>query len=111
MRMKMRIKLAASLLTVLFLAGCSSRQQNPQELKEKTAEATAALKSDAKAVAEGVREGWSRDKPLDLNHATKSQLRDLPGITADDADRIMAPAPLRRSRPVSDAARHLQERI
>src|SRR6185437_330395 len=48
----------------LVLTGCfsCSVKQNPQQLKEKTAETTAALKSDAKAVAAGVREGWSRDK-------------------------------------------------
>ena len=79
--------LAAGL--VLSLAACSQHQQSTQELKEKTAEATATLKSDAKAVADGVREGWSRDKPLDLNHATKAQLLDLPGMTADDADRVI----------------------
>jgi hypothetical protein len=78
---------AAALL--LLLAGCSQRQETPQDLKEKTAEATATIKSDAKAVADGVREGWSRDKPLDLNHATRDQLLALPGITAEDADRMI----------------------
>jgi DNA uptake protein ComE-like DNA-binding protein len=74
---------------IFLLAGCNQRQESPQDLKEKTAQATATFKSDAKAVAEGVREGWSRDKPLDLNHATTDQLRSLPGITADDADRVV----------------------
>ena len=79
----------------LLLTGCfsCSVKQNPQELKEKTAETTAALKRDAKAVASGVREGWSRDKPLDLNHASKEQLESLPGITAATADRIIANRP------------------
>jgi len=53
-------------------AGGLHHQTNPQELKEKTARATAELKVDAKAVAAGVREGWSRDKPLDLNTAPES---------------------------------------
>jgi len=39
------------------------RIKNPDELKEKTARATAELKSNAKAMAEGVREGWSRKAP------------------------------------------------
>ncbi len=79
----------------LILTGCfsCSVKQNPQQLKEKTAETTAALKSDAKAVASGVREGWSRDKPLDVNHATKAQLEGLPGISAAAADRIIANRP------------------
>jgi DNA uptake protein ComE-like DNA-binding protein len=89
---KMQRNLPVSLfLTVLALlmAGCTTSQQNPQELKEKTAETTAALKRDAKAVAAGVREGWSRDKPLDLNHSSKDELASLPGITSTEADRII----------------------
>ena len=97
--MVMRIwRLGASLAAaglILILTGCfsCSVKQNPQQLKEKTAETTAALKSDAKAVASGVREGWSRDKPLDVNHATKAQLESLPGISAAAADRIIANRP------------------
>ena len=56
-------------MLLVALGGCT-QQQNPQDLKEKTAQATAEVKKDAKAVAEGIREGWSRDKPLDLNTAT-----------------------------------------
>ena len=41
------------------------------------------LKSDAKAVASGVREGWSRDKPLDVNNANKAQLESFSGIRAE----------------------------
>jgi DNA uptake protein ComE-like DNA-binding protein len=95
----MRILRVASAMMVaalcLVLAGCfsCSVKQNPQKLKERTAQTTAALKSDAKAVAAGVREGWSRDKPLDLNHASKTQLESLPGVDAAEADRIMAHRP------------------
>ena len=96
--MIMRIWMAALLTAaglILILTGCfsCSVKQNPQQLKEKTAETTAALKSDAKAVASGVREGWSRDKPLDVNHATKAQLEGLPGVSAGAADRIIANRP------------------
>jgi len=62
-------------------------------LKEKTAQATAEMKQNAKAVAEGVREGWSRDKPLNINTATKDQLMGLPGITDTQAERIIAARP------------------
>ena len=97
--MIMHIRVVAASLAaaglILILTGCfsCSVKQNPQQLKEKTAETTAALKSDAKAVASGVREGWSRDKPLDVNHATKAQLESLPGISAAAADRIIANRP------------------
>ncbi len=85
---------------MLVLAGCMSCSvnQNPQQLKEKTAETTAALKRDGKAIAAGVREGWSRDNPLDLNHATNPQLEKLPGINAEKADRIIANRPYSRRR-------------
>jgi len=76
-----------------LLAACNTRQQSPEDLKEKTAQATADIKRDAKAVAAGIREGWSRDKPLDLNSATRDQLVDLPSITAAQADRMLAGRP------------------
>jgi len=75
------------------LAGCTQQQQSPQEIREKTAEATAAAKSDAKAVAEGLREGWNRNQALDLNKASREQLRSLPGITETEADRVIAGRP------------------
>jgi competence protein ComEA len=79
----------------LLLAGLAACTQprNSQDLKEKTAEATAQAKRDAKAVASGIREGWNRDKPLDLNTATKEQLLSLPGMTAAEADRVIAGRP------------------
>jgi hypothetical protein len=49
-----------AILLLVALAGCTP-QQNPQDLKEKTARATEAVKRDARAVAAGIREGWSRD--------------------------------------------------
>jgi competence protein ComEA len=79
------------------MAGCTRQQQNPDELREKTAQATATLKTNVKAVAEGVREGLHRDKPLDLNEATKEQLLTLPGITNLRADRVIAGRPYAKS--------------
>lgn len=83
----------SEVLLLAALAGCTQQQQSPQELKEKTAQATADLKRDTKAVAEGIREGWSRDKPLDLNSASKDQLVSLPGVTETEAARIIAARP------------------
>ena len=67
--------------------------RNSQDLKERTAETTAAAKRDAKAIAAGIKEGWSRDKPLDLNSASKEDLTALPGINATDADKIIEGRP------------------
>jgi DNA uptake protein ComE-like DNA-binding protein len=49
-------------------------------------------------VAAGISEGWSRDKQLDLNTATKDQLLSLPGVNAVEADRVIA------GRPYSEAS-------
>jgi competence protein ComEA len=88
----LRYRHVPPILLMAALAGCT-QPQNSQELKEKTAQATAEVKRDAKAVAEGIREGWSRDKPLDLNTATKEQLLSLPGMTEAEADRVIAGRP------------------
>jgi DNA uptake protein ComE-like DNA-binding protein len=83
----------------LFLTGCigcNTKSPTPDEVRQKTAEATAELKDNAKAVAQGVKEGLTRpssDHPINLNSATKSQLTSLPGITDDAADRIIAGRP------------------
>src|SRR5258706_13938052 len=81
----LRYRYIPTILLLAALAGCT-QPQNSQELKEKTAQATAEVKRDAKAVAAGIREGWSRDKPLDLNTATKDQLLSPPGMTSEEAN-------------------------
>jgi DNA uptake protein ComE-like DNA-binding protein len=94
-----------AILLLAVLTGCTRQQQSPQEIKEKTAEATAEAKSDAKAVAEGIREGWNRNKPLDLNTASREQLLSLPGVTAGEADRVIAGRPY--GKPDDLVTRHI----
>jgi competence protein ComEA len=91
-------------LLVITLMGCNS-QESPQELKEKTARETATMKRDARAVAEGIREGWSRDKPLNLNTASKDDLMALPGMTSAEADRVIDGRPY--SAPDELVSRHI----
>jgi len=67
--------------------------QNPDQLREKTAEETAAIKRDTKAVADGVKEGLSNKKSVDLNKASRDDLATLPGIDSRKADRIVAERP------------------
>jgi len=83
-----------STLLLTALVSCS-QQQRTEDLKEKTAQVTAEVKRDTKAVAAGIREGWNRDKPLDLNSATKEQLISLPGMTPAQADRVIQGRPFK----------------
>ncbi len=87
---------------------CNTQPSNPDDVRKKTAEATAEMKDNAKAVAQGIREGLSRptsDHPLDLNSASKSQLMSLPGIDDAAADRIIA------ARPYNDTHQLIDKRI
>ena len=80
------------LVSIAGLTACTTKD-NPDEIRQRTAEATATMKRDAKAVAEGVKEGMSRDKTLDINKASRQDLLTLPGITERQADRIIAERP------------------
>lgn len=94
--MMLALMLSLAPLSYTGCTACNTRPQSPEEVREKTAQATAELKDNAKAVAEGVREGLTRpsaDKPLDLNSASKSQLMGLPGIDTAAADRVIAGRP------------------
>jgi DNA uptake protein ComE-like DNA-binding protein len=90
-RMAMRLVYSAVFASCLTLAGCSN--QNPDQIRQKTAEETAAIKRDSKAVAEGVKDGLSSKRSVDLNKASKDDLTSLPGIDARQADRIIAERP------------------
>jgi len=86
-----RVFFAMVLLSLSLGAACTN--QNPDQIRQKTAEETAAIKRDTKAVAQGVKEGLSNKKTVDLNKASKDALASLPGITSQQADRIIAERP------------------
>ena len=91
--MFMRLLTCALLTCVLGgLAACISNQ-NPDEIRRKTAEETATVKRDTKAVAEGIKQGLTNKNSVDLNHASKADIASLPGITEHEADRIIAERP------------------
>jgi DNA uptake protein ComE-like DNA-binding protein len=73
--------------------GLACTNQSPDQIRQKTAEETAAIKRDTKAVAQGVKEGLSNKRTADLNKASKDDLASLPGITPHRADRIIAERP------------------
>lgn len=78
---------------VLLGTACTRPSNNPDEIRQKTAQATANIKADATAMAQGVKEGLTRGNKVDINTATKSKLMALPGIDEAAADRIIANRP------------------
>src|ERR1035438_1901246 len=55
---------------------CNTKPPNPDQVREKTAQATAELKDNAKAVAQGIREGLNRptsDHPRSAEHTSELQ--------------------------------------
>lgn len=90
--MKIRILVLAPLFLGLgIIVACTN--ESPDQIRQKTAEETAAVKRDTKAVAEGLKDGMSSKRSVDLNKATKDDLTSLPGVTAQKADRIIAERP------------------
>jgi len=83
------------LALTLLLAGaiaCTSKD-NPDEIRRRTAETTETMRRDAKAVAEGVKEGMGREKTININKASREDLLTLPDLTEREADRIVAERP------------------
>jgi DNA uptake protein ComE-like DNA-binding protein len=76
------------------LAACiACTNQNPDQIRQKTAEETAAVKRDTKAIAQGLKEGLSNKRSIDLNKASRQDLESLPGLNAHQAERIIAERP------------------
>jgi DNA uptake protein ComE-like DNA-binding protein len=99
----MKAGLAAALFGVMLLSGCYSN--NTDALREHTADATAAAKRDAGAIAAGVIEGLARKGPIDINRASSKDLQKLPGITSDAASAIIA------GRPYDDTSQLVRKHI
>ena len=98
----MKSALSVGLCALLSLCGCSQKENSPEAVRENAANATAELKQDAKAVAQGVHEGWTRDGPVDLNGASKEQLESLPGVTPRIAESIVTHRPYTKSSELVD---------
>ena len=113
-----RASAVLALVCVLTMfTGCWSNQ-NPDQLRQKTAEETAKLKRDTKAVAGGIKDGLSNKRVLDLNRAPKDDLASLPGITPHEADRIIAERPYANTHQLvsrrilsEDEYRQIQDRV
>jgi competence protein ComEA len=91
--MRIRIAVAACVLSTLVMLSACTSHESPKEIREKTAHDTATLKSDTKAVAEGIKDGLADKKAVDLNRASRDELGSLPGMDAQKADRVIAERP------------------
>jgi DNA uptake protein ComE-like DNA-binding protein len=75
-----------------------------QEAGRKIGEAAHQAANEARAAAQGVRDGWNQSHhgPLDLNSASEEQLADLPGINRSAARHIIAARPYHEKRDLLD---------
>ena len=89
---------------LLLLSGCFS-PNNTDALREHTADATAAAKRNAGAIARGIAEGLTRKGPLDINQASAKQLTTLPGVTQDMANTIV------KNRPYASTQQLVRKRV
>ena len=90
-----RLRSSSILSLALVLAGiaaCNTRE-NPDDIRRRTADATESVRRDARAVAEGVKEGMARQKTVNINKASRDELLNLPGLSEHQADRIIAGRP------------------
>jgi len=88
----MRLRIALPALVALgFLSACTN--ESPDQIRQKTAQETAAIKRDTQALAQGVKDGLSSKRAVDLNKASKDDLASLPEITSHQVDRIIAERP------------------
>ena len=95
--------IVVALLFAVLIACTTS--DNPDQIRQRTAEATATMKRDTKAVVEGVKEGLGGQKTINLNKASREDLLSLPGVTERQADRIIA------DRPFADAHDLVKRRV
>lgn len=77
--------------SLIVLGACTN--SSPDQIRQKTAEETAAVKRDTKAIAEGLKDGLSSKRSIDLNKASKADLASLPGVSAQKAVRIISERP------------------
>lgn len=90
---------------VLWLAGCTTHDRGPDEIRQQTAHATSTAVRDAKAVAQGVVEGVKQQRTININKASSEDLEKLPGVDEATAHRII------EHRPYNDSYDLVKQKI
>jgi competence protein ComEA len=97
MRFRSGILLFCIFAFLLGLTVACSKQSSPDEIRQRTAQATETVRQDTKAIVDGVKEGMGHDGAVNINKASREDLLSLPGITDRNADRIIAERPFDRA--------------
>ncbi|GAC1363460.1 MAG: hypothetical protein NVSMB3_11900 [Acidobacteriaceae bacterium] len=96
---------------LLLLLGCNDSPRSQERVRQDTANATAAIVSDAKAAALGIRDGLkgrAGNDAVNINTASESQLETLPGVTPAMAGQIISNRPY--ADPVELRKKHILPR-
>ena len=95
---QVHMKLSVAVLLIpVALAGCTSHDRSPDEIRRQTARATSTAARDAKAVVQGMVEGVKQQRTININRSSADDLSSLPGIDDGTARRII------EHRPYSDS--------
>lgn len=78
---------------LILIAGCAPSNPSPDQIREKTAQATHDAVQDAKAMTQGVMDGIKSSRTVNINTASTDKLKALPGVDEALARRIVANRP------------------
>lgn len=96
----MRSAFLVSLISSLFLSGCTSSPRSQDIVRRSTAAITRTVANDVKGAALGVRDGLRHDPnndPVDINASSENTLETLPGVTPAMAAKVVANRPYHRT--------------
>ncbi len=95
-------------VSLLGLLGCSTSPRSQERVRERTANATAAIASSARSAVLGIRDGLTRNaanRGVNINTASRPELESLQGITPPMARAIID------NRPYTDPNELLKKKI
>jgi len=91
----MNVALLIVLSSFLWLTACTSctQRQSPDQIRRETADATSKIKQDTVAVAQGIKDGATKPRAVDINSASKSDIASTLGVSDAVAAKIVAARP------------------